>query len=53
MDKKRVAEVLEEIGALLEIRGENPFKTRAYTNAARAIRGLQEDIGGNSGDREL
>jgi DNA polymerase (family 10) len=45
MDKKKVAEVLEEIGALLELRGENPFKSRAYTNAARAIRGLQEDIG--------
>ena len=45
MDKKKVAEVLEEIAVLLEIRGENPFKSRAYTNAARAIRGLQEDIG--------
>ena len=49
MDKKKVAEVLEEIGVLLELRGENPFKIRAYTNAARAIRGLQA----NSGNRLL
>jgi len=29
MDKKAVAGVLEEIAALLEIKGENPFKSRA------------------------
>ena len=30
MDKDAVAEVLKEIGVLLELKGENPFKTRAY-----------------------
>jgi DNA polymerase (family 10) len=29
--------VLEEIGTLLELKGENPFKIRAYANAARSI----------------
>ena len=32
-----IASVLEEIATLLELKGENPFKVRAYTNAARAI----------------
>src|SRR5260221_48621 len=41
MDKEKVAAILVEIGTLLEIKGENPFKTRAYTNAARAL----EDVG--------
>ena len=36
MDKDKVAEILVEIGVLLELKGENPFKTRAYANAARA-----------------
>ena len=30
MDKDQVAEILVEIGTLLELKGENPFKTRAY-----------------------
>src|SRR5215831_17510899 len=45
MTKKEIAEVFEEIGALLELKGENPFRVRAYYNAARMIEGLQEDIG--------
>ena len=44
MDKERVAEILVEIGTLLELKGENPFKTRAYTNAARALEGLSESL---------
>ncbi len=44
MDKDRVAEILTEIGTLLELKGENPFKTRAYSNAARAIEGLTEPL---------
>ena len=35
MDKDQIAEILVEIGMLLELKGENPFKTRAYANAAR------------------
>jgi DNA polymerase (family 10) len=44
MDKDKVAGALVEIGTLLELKGENPFKTRAYTNAARAIEGLSEPL---------
>ncbi|APF17490.1 PHP domain protein [Caldithrix abyssi DSM 13497] len=44
MDKKEIVKILEEIGRLLEIKGENPFKARAYYNAARRIEVLQEDL---------
>jgi DNA polymerase (family 10) len=44
MDKEQVAEILIEIGTLLELKGENPFKTRAYTNGARAIESLTEPL---------
>src|SRR5712671_3437304 len=44
MDKDRVAEILNEIGTLLELKGENPFKTRAYANAARALESLAEPL---------
>jgi len=44
MDKKEIAEIFEEIGALLDLKGENPFRVRAYYNAARMIDGLQEDL---------
>src|SRR5258708_16334116 len=44
MDKNKVAEILIEIGVLLELKGENPFKTRAYENAARTIENLSEPL---------
>lgn len=44
MNKDQVAEILAEIGILLELKGENPFKTRAYTNAARALEVLREPL---------
>ena len=44
MDKDKVAEILVEIGVLLELKGENPFKTRAYVNGARTIEGLSEPL---------
>ena len=44
MDKDKVAEILVEIGTLLELKGENPFKTRAYVNGARTIEGLNEPL---------
>ena len=45
MDRRQVARVLEEMAAMLEIKGENPFKVRAYENGARAVLGMQEDLG--------
>ena len=44
MDKDQVAEILSQIGTLLELKGENPFKTRAYANAARMLEGLSEPL---------
>ncbi len=44
MDKDKVAEILVETGTLLELKGENPFKTRAYANAARTLEGLGEPL---------
>ncbi len=46
MTKEGIAEILEQIATLLELKGENPFKIRAYSNAARSI----ETFGGNLGD---
>jgi DNA polymerase (family X) len=37
MTKDQVTEILTEIATLLELKGENPFKSRAYVNAARAL----------------
>jgi DNA polymerase (family 10) len=44
VDKKIIAQILHEIGVLLELKGENQFKVRAYQNGARAIEMLNEDI---------
>ncbi|HEX5492560.1 MAG TPA: DNA polymerase/3'-5' exonuclease PolX [Candidatus Udaeobacter sp.] len=46
MTKEEIAGVLEQIATLLELKDENPFKIRAYTNAARAI----ETFGANVAD---
>src|ERR1700727_664681 len=35
--KEQTIELLETIAKLLELKGENPFKIRAYTNAARVL----------------
>ena len=45
MTKHDIARILEDIGLLLELKGESPFKSRAYYNAARVIEGLTEDVG--------
>jgi DNA polymerase (family X) len=39
-----VADVLEQIAAFLELRGENPFRIRAFRTAARAIGGYNGDL---------
>src|SRR5437016_6580039 len=44
MDKEQVATVLVNIATLLELKGENPFKSRAYLNAARALEGMSESL---------
>ncbi|MCH8020351.1 DNA polymerase/3'-5' exonuclease PolX [candidate division KSB1 bacterium] len=44
MDKKQVSAIFEEIATLLELKGENFFKTRAYERGGRTILSLSEDI---------
>ncbi len=44
MRNAEVAAVLYDISELLEIKGENIFKVRAYAKAARAVEGMIEDI---------
>jgi DNA polymerase (family 10) len=42
MTKKEIAETLEEIAVLLELKGENPFKVRAYQAGARILETMEE-----------
>jgi DNA polymerase (family X) len=44
MDKKAVAQVLEQIAAFLELKNENPFRIRAFRTAARAITSFPGDL---------
>ena len=44
MDAKEVAGVLREMAVLLELTGANPFRARAFANAARSIDSLPEDL---------
>lgn len=44
MTKNQVADILDEIGTLLELRGENPFKCRAFHNASKVIAGLTTEL---------
>jgi|TARA_B110000438_G_scaffold298986_1_gene348270 DNA polymerase (family 10) len=44
MDKASIVSVLEEIGVLLELKGENPFKVRAYQNGARALESMDDAL---------
>jgi DNA polymerase (family X) len=44
MDKKAVADVLEQIAAFLELKGENPFRIRAFRTASRAIASFNGDL---------
>ncbi len=43
MTKADIAAVLIDIGTLLELKGENPFKIRAYQSGARVVESLGED----------
>jgi len=44
VDNTKIAEVFDELAELMEFRGENPFRVRAYRNGARAIRDLDESV---------
>ncbi|MBI4699405.1 MAG: DNA polymerase/3'-5' exonuclease PolX [Nitrospirae bacterium] len=46
MKNQDVAKVFNEIAEMLEIKGDNPFRIRAYRRAAQNIEGLADDISG-------
>jgi DNA polymerase (family 10) len=52
VDRSAVAGLLEEIASLLALKGENPFKVRAFENAARALSSL-EDFDGRMARGEI
>ena len=51
--KDKIADILESIAQMLEIKGENVFKIRAYTNAARALETYTGDIVTAAGEGRL
>jgi DNA polymerase (family 10) len=54
VNKSEIAAVLTDIGTLLELKGENPFKIRAYQSGARLIEGLsEEEIARRAGEGTL
>ena len=53
MDKKAVAQVLEQIAAFLELKSENPFRIRAFRTAARAITGFPGELRQSLSDGSL
>ncbi|KAA5544354.1 DNA polymerase/3'-5' exonuclease PolX [Roseiconus nitratireducens] len=44
MDNSAIADVFDELAELLEFKGENPFRIRAYQQGAKAIRDLDESV---------
>ena len=44
MKNAEIIEILENIAVLLELKGENTFKSRAYQKTARSIESLAEDV---------
>ncbi len=53
METARIARILDEMGTLLEVRGENAFRCRAYHNAADALKSLPSDLSGMIDDGTL
>ncbi|MEK7482623.1 MAG: DNA polymerase III, partial [Patescibacteria group bacterium] len=44
-NNQKIAKIFNDIAGLLEIKGESPFKTRAYRKAALFLENLADDIG--------
>ncbi|MGB0258743.1 MAG: DNA polymerase/3'-5' exonuclease PolX, partial [Coraliomargarita sp.] len=44
MNKADIVAILEDIAVLLELKGENPFKIRAYSAGARVLDTLEDDL---------
>ena len=53
MTRETLADVLDEIALLLELKGENPFKIRAYRQGADTVRSFDGDIVQLAADNQL
>jgi DNA polymerase (family 10) len=53
MDKTGIARVLDQMASLMELKGENTFRVRAFKTASRALAGLPEDVAGALADGSL
>jgi DNA polymerase (family 10) len=53
MDQRSAARVLEQIAAFLELKGDNPFRVRAFTTAARTLAAFPGDLGPALADGSL
>ena len=53
MTRENLVDVLEEIALLLELKGENPFKIRAYRQGADVVSGFDGDIVQLAKDNQL
>ncbi len=53
MEKAAVASIFEEYASLLELKGENPFESRAYQNGARVVGSLDGDLDALVRDKKL
>jgi DNA polymerase (family 10) len=53
VDRKDVARVLEDIAAMLELKGSNPFKVKAYENGAKAVLSFPGNLQEAVASREL
>ncbi len=53
MKNIEIANLFNEIADYLEVKGENPFRIRAYRRGAQALEGLSEDIAAIAGRNAL
>ncbi len=51
--RETLIKTLEEIALLLELKGENPFKTRAYRNGAEIVQNFDGDIVARAADNDI
>ena len=51
--RDKIVDTLEEIALLLELKGENPFKIRAYRNGAEVVQSYPGDIVQKAADNDL
>ena len=53
LDNRAVAQLFDDLGALLELQGESAFRVNAYHRAAETLRGLGRDLAEISAAGEL